>query len=56
MATRVSVPFTEGCYYGKEEGQTRNWLIIAALSQELIVSAKCAMKKKKDEKRTKRDS
>jgi len=31
MATRVSVPFTEGCYYDKEEGQTRNWLITAAL-------------------------
>ena len=56
MATRVSVPFTEGCYYGKEEGQTRNWLIIAALSQELIVPSEYDMKKKKDEKRAKHDA
>jgi hypothetical protein len=31
MVTRVSVPFTEGHYYGKGKGQTRSWLIIVPL-------------------------
>lgn len=32
MVIRVSVPFTEDHYYGKGNGQTRNWLIIVPLS------------------------